>query len=280
MKAARDCQRGVVLPVALIFLAAVTLLAVSAVQLSLQEQKAFRGYRDRVLAFQAAEAALLDAEIDIQDATASARSRSAMFAEDRAIGFPGAGESLCHSGAGNPVQGLCRLPADGLAPAWLAFNIADIAEVTAVHFGQFTGRSMPIGSGVLPIAAPRYLIELVPDLKGSAGAPEAATAATAAAAATAATLTSTATADYAGINQPAVETSIPGYSYRITAVGYGAMAGNYVVLQSSYRKRRTTMGTGIAAPRGMLVASQRGDWREIANWRELHAAANRSTAAP
>jgi Tfp pilus assembly protein PilX len=55
--------------------------------------------------------------------------------------------------------------------------------------------------------------------------------------------------------------------YRITAIGFGSRATTRVVLQSVYRR---AAGSDGAAP----VPKQRVSWREIANWPELHAAAN------
>lgn len=51
-------------------------------------------------------------------------------------------------------------------------------------------------------------------------------------------------------------------AYRITAIGFGASASTRVVLQSYYRRASSS------------VPARRLGWREIANWPELHAAAN------
>jgi len=49
--------------------------------------------------------------------------------------------------------------------------------------------------------------------------------------------------------------------FRITAIGFGASPSTRVVLQAYYRRAHAT------APAARL------GWREIANWPELHAAA-------
>ena len=54
-------QRGASLIVSLLMLVAVLVLGISAAQIALQGEKASRNDRDRQIAFQAAEAALMDA---------------------------------------------------------------------------------------------------------------------------------------------------------------------------------------------------------------------------
>src|SRR5450830_2090005 len=103
-------QRGVALVFTLCLLLLILLLGVSAAQMALLGEKAARGERDRHIAFQAAEEALMDAERDIEGQP-GAPGRSAMFASDSAAGFA----ADC---VGQP--GLC-LPAAGSAPPiWLA----------------------------------------------------------------------------------------------------------------------------------------------------------------
>jgi Tfp pilus assembly protein PilX len=57
----------------------------------------------------------------------------------------------------------------------------------------------------------------------------------------------------------------PGTLYRITAIGFGAGASTRVVVQSWYR----------TPPAGEALPGKRVGWREVANWPELHQAANR-----
>ena len=49
--------------------------------------------------------------------------------------------------------------AAGTAPAWQA---ADLGGTAGVEYGRFTKRTLPTGTGTLPAAAPRYLVELLP----------------------------------------------------------------------------------------------------------------------
>lgn len=68
----RSAQRGVALPVALIFLVLLTLLGLALVNGSVMQEMMFGNSKDTKLAFQAAETALRDAELDVaQNITAT-----------------------------------------------------------------------------------------------------------------------------------------------------------------------------------------------------------------
>lgn len=193
-------QRGVVLGMVLLWLLLGTLLVASAVNNALQEQKAARSFRDRAIAFAAAEAGLVDAESDIEASPTLALSRSNLFAPSRSDGFPQSDQGACQQGQGNQFQGLCRsVPSQELL-ALLATDVADGSPTAAisVEYGRFTGRRLQTAGGALPARLPRYLIELLPDPR------------------TAANATS--------------------FIYRITAIGFGPHADIQVVLQSLYRK--------------------------------------------
>lgn len=194
-------QRGVVLGMVLLWLMLGTLLVLSAVNNALQEQKAARSYRDRAIAFQSAEAGLIDAESDIEHSPSPTMSRSDFFAIDRSDGFPLNDQAVCQQGRGNHFQGMCRsVPNHELLMLLAADLRADgpPASPMSVEYGRFTGRHMQIAGGSLPARLPRYLIELVADPRGRAGAPL--------------------------------------FIYRITAIGFGPQADTQVVLQSLYRK--------------------------------------------
>jgi len=185
----------------LCLLVIILLLGISAAQMALQGEKAARGERDRQIAFQAAEEALMDAQNDIEGLP-GAPGRSSLFAPGSAAGFAdGCGEG--------GALGLC-LPAPPEAPAlWLSMNLDDPEGSShAVPYGQFTGAVMQTGQGFLPSRRPRYLIELLPFHP-----PGAQAAAVAGGMAT------------------------ESYVYRITAIGFGAQESTQVVLQSYYRKQ-------------------------------------------
>jgi type IV pilus assembly protein PilX len=192
-------EYGATLVFALCLLVAILLLGVSAAQMALQGERSARGERDRQIAFQAAEEALMDAEHDIEGLP-GAPGRSTLFAADSAAGFA--------EGCAGGEPGLCLPAASGVPPVWLStdLGVADSAAGT-VAYGQFTGASMQTGAGFLPFRRPRYLIELLPfhppgeEVEASAGEPAA------------------------------------GYLYRVTAIGFGAQEDTQVVLQTFYRKQ-------------------------------------------
>jgi len=145
-------ERGVALLTALVLMFAVLMTGISAARGALQGARAAAHERDRVLALQMADAALLDAERDIEGGAQPGSARANAIAS----GSPDAFVAGC--GAGRPYGGLC---APGAAPHETAALLAD-DDGPAVPFGSHTGASMPGGEGGLPAQAPRYLIELVP----------------------------------------------------------------------------------------------------------------------
>lgn len=195
----RRRARGAALVTALFVVLAVMIVGVSAAQGALNAEKAARNERDRHIAFQAAEAALADAERDIEGGSDPASARAALFAAGSAIGFA----EGCGSGAANPNLGLClRAPASHV-PAWQLAELSDRAAgaINTVGYGKFTGAVMQTGGGVLPAREARYIIELMPLARAGDDAGESA-----------------------------------GNFYRITAIGFGARESTHVVLQSFYRK--------------------------------------------
>ena len=198
----RTKQSGIALIVALLMLVVIMLLGSSAGQIALLSEKASRNDRDRQLAFQAAEAALMDAELDIERSPDPARSRSHLFSKNSAIGFPGDGEQACMGGQTNVYLGLCRHIPDGATPAWLTVDFMRTAGANArsVPFGMFTGQNLQSGVGALPAKAPRYIVELMV------------------------------------YNKPGESADKPSYFYRVTAIGFGARDTTQVVLQTFYRK--------------------------------------------
>ncbi|MDB5793721.1 MAG: putative transrane protein [Noviherbaspirillum sp.] len=192
-------QRGAALVIALFMLIAVLLLSISGSQIALQEEKASRQDRDHQIAFQAAEAALMDAELDIENSPSAAKSRSAIFSPHRTEGFTpgcGAGNSTLH-------WGLCTRAPEGDPPIWQTVDFFDqSANARSVPYGYFTGHVLQTGVGTLPARAPRYVIELIPYNRAG--------------------------------EEATIEDRV--YFYRITAIGFGARDSTQVVLQTFYRK--------------------------------------------
>ncbi|GAB4357766.1 MAG: pilus assembly protein [Immundisolibacter sp.] len=129
-----DRQRGVVLVVALIMLAVITLLGVSAMQVTSLEERMAGNMRDRSLAFQAAEAALRDGERLLTQVTLPA--------------FDG-------------TNGLYPAPAVGALPEWMQ------AGGSPQPASWWTTNGRPYGGTVAGVAAqPRYVIEEIARLPG------------------------------------------------------------------------------------------------------------------
>ena len=173
-------QRGFSLIVALMMLIVIILLGVSASQMAINEERGSRNDRDRQLAFQAAEAAIKDAEFEIYGSTvlcnlpglvARGRMRSSggtstCFNQDYVIGYvPGC--------SAPPNAGLCLN--DPATPAYLdGTNVDFLKDATGagnnhtVAYGQYTGRPFAAqttsGLSAQPISAypPRYIIEAIP----------------------------------------------------------------------------------------------------------------------
>lgn len=232
MMRASGNQFGAALIAMLVMLLLVLMLGIAAAQIAVQAEKLSRNERDRHIAFSAAEAALLDAEMDIQHSVAADKSRSHLFSADSTLGFPEESEHACASQGSNLYLGLCRSVDSSNKPAWTAINFSDETDagMHTVPYGRFTGNSFPSGFASMSAKPPRYAIELIADRSVS---------------------------DLTGT---------PAYFYRITAIGFGAHEATQVVLQAVYRKRLPSLITkSTIAP-----ATGRVSWREIINWPELN----------
>jgi len=150
-------QRGVTLVIVLMLLVIVTLLGVGAARIALLGERSTRNERDYQVAWQSAEAALMDAQFDIRGPNADAAERVALFNENNTSVFlPG-----CNTNA--EFRGLCW-PSEG-KPVWAQVDFLDDgADAPTVAYGTFTGRAFDSGTtGVKPARAPRYMIEVVRD---------------------------------------------------------------------------------------------------------------------
>lgn len=201
IKLMRNTQQGTALVVSLIMLIVITFLGTSAAQISLEEDKASRNDRDHQIAFQAAEAALIDAELDIENSPDKEKSRSHIFSKKSALGFPDDGEAGCRTDD-TIYLGLCRHSIGVTKAAWLTANFLNDSPsvVDTVPYGKFTGKTLQIGKGTLPGKPPRYVIELLV------------------------------------FNQSGENADQVSYFYRVTAMGFGARDSSQVVLQTFYRK--------------------------------------------
>lgn len=158
-------QRGFSLITTLILLIVVTVLGIGASQIVLMSERATRFDRDTQIAFQAAEAALLDAEFDIRGPNGSANQRVSTFTSSSGLGF------IDGCGTGT-ARGLCMPAASGQKPVWYAVDFTDeTSSAKTVKFGGFTGRTFATGStGIRPEMPPHYIIEAIPDTAGGSSA--------------------------------------------------------------------------------------------------------------
>lgn len=195
-------QTGAALIVCLLMLTMVLLLSISSAQIALQEEKTSRNLMDRQLAFHAAEAALSDAELDIQASPDSEKSRSELFSTQglselaENIGF------VCGAGIANRFLGVCLSVDDGGNPSWKRIDFLDATPLSmqSVPYGRFTGQEYQAGVGTFSEKTPRYLIEVIQD------------------------------------KAPGQYTNQQRYVYRITAIGFGMRQKTQVVLQTLYRR--------------------------------------------
>jgi type IV pilus assembly protein PilX len=173
-------QQGASLVIALMFLIVLTILGLVAVRSSTVQERMAGNDRDRAVAFEAAEAALRDAERDIRANLSSANPF----------------DNVC-------TDGLC-LPATVATPNW---NSISWTGTTSRVYGANTGAgAFPLGVS----SAPRYIVELLPDVPSGAGN----------------TLSANSRSSTRG-----------GTAYRITARGWGRRPGTTVMLQSVYFKQ-------------------------------------------
>ena len=163
-------------------------------------EKSTRFQRDSQIAFQAAEAALLDAEFDIRGPIAStgpgtSTSRISTFVTGSVVGFVDG----CGAGA---LKGLCSPSAAGQKPVWYNVNFQDeSANAVTVQFGEFTGRSLSTGTtGIRSEIPPRYIIEVIPD------------------------------------GTPGTNATTKPTLYRVTAMGFGPRKSTQAVAQMIFRK--------------------------------------------
>ncbi|MFZ6690067.1 pilus assembly PilX family protein [Undibacterium sp. SXout11W] len=191
-------QQGISLIISLLMTVVVMILSISGANLVLQNEKASRSDRDRQIALMAAEAALKDAEMDIDSPMPLESQRSHLFDPTSNLYF----EPGCAKGDGNIYQGLCLPSGPGQIPVWLAIDLgAENDAPSTVKLGRFTGQTMVVGKGVFPAKLPRYIIEAVQDVEAGQRADG--------------------------------QTK---YIFRITAIGFGSSETTQVVLQTYYRK--------------------------------------------
>ena len=196
-------QSGASLIVVLLILVVVTILGVGGAQIALMGERAARNDRDYQIAWQSAEAALLDAEFDIQGPNAAANNRMALFATGNNQAF------VVDCGTpGNDNRGLCETATTATKPVWLTVNLEATDTATqATLVGTFTGRDFNVqtGGGLGPARTPRYVVEILRDREIFS--------------------------DIGTNNAPP-----DNYLYRVTAMGFGPRPDIQGVVQMLFRK--------------------------------------------
>lgn len=202
---ARRTQAGLSLIVVLLILVVVSILGVAGIQISVLGERATRNDRDIQIAWQGAEAGLMDAQLDIQGKYAATLPQDT--AQERAKLFKRYGADITAIGSGcsnaTATQGLC-IANQGMAPNWLTVDFMDTSSSAGTTaFGTYTGRTFASGSkGLQPDTPPRYIMEILEDPA------------------------------YAGMRSPANKR----YIYQVTSMGTGPNANTRVVVQMMYRK--------------------------------------------
>lgn len=236
-------EPGVALVTALVFMLVVLMMGVAAARSAIHAGKSARYERDRHIAFAAAEAALVDAEGDIESAAVTSPGRASLF---------DAGPSALAKGCGRGMDDLGLCLDEGGAPQWQAADLE--AEDATVGYGGFTGARMATGGATLPARAPRYIIEFI----HVGGAPPG-------------------TGRFFRItaigfgSRKATQVVLQSFYRKAPAGGSNGSSGG-----SGPRHRDETEGRAppvtTPPPVSALPAGRIG-WREIANWPELHQAA-------
>lgn len=151
-----DGMRGVSLIVVMILLVIISLLGIGAAQISMMGERGTRNDRDYQIAWQGAEAALTDAELDIRNTTVG--TRTDVFAVNDSSAFV-----MGDCGTTGTSKGLCNPEMLTGKPLWLTVDLAATSPAAA-EYGDFTARSFAAGtSGLKPVKKPRYIIEILPD---------------------------------------------------------------------------------------------------------------------
>ncbi len=155
-------QRGISLVIVMIFLVILSVLGVSAMQTSTLSSKVARNQLDRTLAFQAAEAALRDAELDLNNKKFDKVTKcTAGAAGCRAALITAGGSNFGNDTTNNPSANRCKLglcstddPVVGALPFW-----EERARWTNTNDSVVYGTNT--GAAGLPVVAqqPRYMIE-------------------------------------------------------------------------------------------------------------------------
>lgn len=141
-------QKGISLVIVMIFLVILSGLAITAMQGSTFAARIAGNEADRTLAFQAAEAALRDAENDISSTTFDGLTPCTLTCRSVLISRGDDFDVNCNLGR-------CIPSASGTAPVWEDSAVWTSTSVKSVVYGTYTG------APALPVVnrQPRYILE-------------------------------------------------------------------------------------------------------------------------
>jgi type IV pilus assembly protein PilX len=142
-------QRGAALVCALVLMLVTMLVGVAICRTVFAAIASSRAERERGIAREAAEAALVDAERDIAGADAV---RATLFTATGAAAFVDA------CGRGGNSRGLCLATSP---TSWETLDLAEPGHPALVPYGYYTGAAMGTGKGMLTARLPGYLIERI-----------------------------------------------------------------------------------------------------------------------
>jgi type IV pilus assembly protein PilX len=195
----RNTERGFVLITGMLFLVVLTILVVSLMRTSILEEKMIANARDWNIAFQAAEAALRDAERDIVSGVRFSGLTGFVAECSTASSANGAGLCLPNRCTDTSTSGDCL-------PIWIDLEKKqnDAGWIKGSNSGKSVVYGAKTGATSLPgvAAQPRYIIEVLTIPSGNL--------------------------------DPTKPQEL--YRYRATAVGFGASNNTRVLLQATFRQ--------------------------------------------
>lgn len=212
-------QRGISLIVVLMLLVVVSLLGIASMQIVMMGERAARSDRDMQLAWQGAEAALVDAEIELQGPNNFANSRTQKIRATGPVVVSG-----CNDDRG--WRGFCSFNSSGgdsNKPTWLTVDFSNVGgRAPSIALGTFTGRSFnnagtAAGRGIQPALAPRYIVEYIPPADDPGN------------------LSKMVTGGYTSASSDETVPAAAGSLYRVTGIGFGPRRDVQAVLQTVYR---------------------------------------------
>lgn len=155
-------QRGMALIIVLGMMSVIFVIAAISVRLTMLSERSARNDRDRQIAFQAAEAALADAELDIMGPNSAGNKRCSI----RSNHLEGYFVTGCGTSTTDKTRGLCEMNPATASPLYTQINFEETTDSSRRYatFGEFTGRSANFkdqAAGGMSARTPRYIIEVV-----------------------------------------------------------------------------------------------------------------------